>query len=194
MLSAAAASSAARARSRTSRLPAVRPNLFALAAKYVELGDFYFGSGRYEDAAEAYAKARGHSPKDASVHLVMADAVFANGDYHYAAFLIAEAVRLDAAIVSADTDKRAFYGDPKDFDTQMAALRRYIAAKPYDAWAQLVLAYNLRFGGRRTAAIAAFRRVLELDPGNPTAQAFLDDLTALKVVKMAEDTDREAIR
>jgi DNA-binding SARP family transcriptional activator len=114
------------------------------------------------------------------VHFVLADAVFASGDYHYAAFLIAEAVRLDPAIVTAVTDKRAFYTETKDFDAQMEALQRYITDKPYDAWAQLVLAYNLRFSDRPTAAIAAFRRVQELDPGNPTAKAFLDDLTTVK--------------
>lgn len=150
----------------------------ALATKYVELGDLYFRSGRYQEAAEAYARARGHAPKDASVHFVLADAAFANGDYHYAAFLIAEAVRLEPAIVTAVADKRAFYGDAKDFDAQLEALQRYCGDKPYDAWAQLVLGYNLAFSDRPTSAIAAFRRVLELDPGNPTARTFLDALAA----------------
>lgn len=147
-----------------------------LAEKYVELGDFYFQAKRYEDAAEAYAKARNYMPEDASVHLVLADAVFANGDYHYAAFLIAEAVRFEPGIVTADTDKRTFYDDPAEFEAQLDALQRYCADKPYDAWAQLLLGYNLRFSARASRAIASFRRVLELDRDNPTARAFLDDL------------------
>ena len=148
----------------------------ALATKYVELGDFYFQAKRYDDAAEAYAKARNYMPNDASVHFVLADAVFANGDYHYAAFLIAEAVRLEPGIVTADTDKREFYGDPKTFDAQMDALQRYCKDKPYDAWAQLLLAYNLRFSDRSARATVAFQRVLELDRDNPTARAFLAEL------------------
>lgn len=147
-----------------------------LAEKYVELGDFYFQASRYDDAAEAYAKARNYMPEDASVHFVLADAVFANGDYHYAAFLIAEAVRLEPGIVTAATDKRAFYGAAAEFETQVEALQRYCNDKPYDAWAQLLLGYNLRFSDRPTRAIASFRKVLELDPSNPTAAAFLADL------------------
>ena len=163
----------------------------ALAQKYVELGDFYFEAGRYDDAAEAYAKARNYLPDDASVHLVLADAVFANGDYHYAAFLVAEAVRLEPGIVTADTDKRTFYPDPTVFEAQVEALQRYCTEKPYDAWAQLLLGYNLRFSDRPTRAVAAFRRVLELDRGNPTARAFLADLVpALKTDAPAEKRDR----
>ncbi|MFN3244284.1 MAG: hypothetical protein ACE37K_22455 [Planctomycetota bacterium] len=147
-----------------------------LAGKYVELGDFYFRAKRYNDAAEAYAKARNYLPEDASVHLVLADAVFANGDYHYAAFLIAEAVRLEPGIVTADTDKRTFYDDRAEFDRQVEALQNYCTEKPYDAWAQLLLGYNLRFSERPARAIVSFRRVLELDRDNPTARAFLSDL------------------
>lgn len=148
----------------------------ALAESYVELGDFYFQSSRYDDAAEAYAKARNYMPDDASVHLVLADAVFANGDYHYASFLVSEAVRLEPGIVTADTDKRAFYGRVEDFEAHLNALQRYCADKPYDAWAQLLLGYNLRFSDRPTRATSSFRRVLELDRDNPTARAFLADL------------------
>lgn len=145
----------------------------SLAKKYVELGDFYFKAGRFLDAADSYGRARTYAPNDASVHFVMADAAFATGDYHFAAFLISEAVRLDPNIVSAEADKRLFYGDAKDFDTQMAELERYLEAKPYDAQAQLVRGYNLRFSGRSTDAIAAFQRVLEIAPDNRVAQAFL---------------------
>lgn len=165
----------------------------ALAKGYIELGDFYFKSNRFDAAAEAYAKARNHVPNDASVHFVLADAVFANGDYHYAAFLIAEAVRLDPTIVTAEVDKRDFYGERKTFDNQMEALQKYCVDKPYDAWAQLVLGYNMRFSDRPTRAVAAFRRVLELDRDNPTARAFLADLVpALRTGSDGEKGEKSA--
>ena len=41
-----------------------------------------------------------------------------------------------------------------------------------------MLGYNLRFSDRPTRAIAAFRRVLELDAKNTTAREFLSDLEA----------------
>ncbi|MCU0866443.1 MAG: hypothetical protein MUC36_21885 [Planctomycetes bacterium] len=145
----------------------------ALAVKYVELGDFYFRADRFADAAEAYGKARSYAPNDASVHFVLADAAFGNGDYHYAAFLIAEALRLDPSLAAADTDKRTFYSDVKVFDAQVQALAAYLEKKPYDAQAHLVHGYNLRFSGQPAAAMAAFRRVLEIAPDNRAAPAFL---------------------
>ncbi|MBL8750422.1 MAG: tetratricopeptide repeat protein [Planctomycetes bacterium] len=144
-----------------------------LAKKYVELGDFYFEAGRFADAADAYSRARSYSPDNASIHFALADASFATGDYHFAAFLIGEAVRLQPSIVSAEIDRRVYYGDPKLFEQQMDELNRYVEAKPYDAQAQLVLGYNLRFSGRPVAAAAAFRRVLQVSPENRAAAAFL---------------------
>jgi len=148
----------------------------AIARGYIELGDHYFRLDKFEEAADAYSKARSYLPEDASVHFILADAVFANGDYHYAAFLIAEAVRLDPSIVTADVDKRDVYSDHMIFDNQMEALQKYCADKPYDAWAHLVLGYNMRFSDRPTRSVSAFRRVLEIDRDNPTARAFLADL------------------
>lgn len=158
-----------------------------LAKKYVELGDFYFKAGRYSEAADAYARARTYAPDDGSVHFVLADAAFATGDFHFAAFLIAEAVRLDPTMVAADTDKRLFYGDPAQFEAQMQALDQYLASKPYDAQAHLVRGYNLRFSGKQAAAIAAFRRVLEISPDNVTAKAFL---AAIAPTEKVAPTDR----
>lgn len=147
-----------------------------LAAKYVELGRFYFAAGRFTEAADAYGRARTYAPDDAPLHFELADAAFANGDYYYAAFLIGEAVRLDPALATATTDKREYYGDPKVFVEQMAALERYLISKPYDAQAHLVYGYNLRFSAEPEAAAKAFRRVLEITPENRAAQAFLSAL------------------
>lgn len=147
-----------------------------LAKKYVELGDFYFKAGRFAEAADAYARARTYAPDDASVHFLLADAAFATGDYHFAAFLIGEALRLDPSMATADTDKRLFYGDPKLFEDQMHGLDEYLDTKPYDALAHLVRGYNLRFSGKPAGAVTAFQRVLEIAPGNRTAATFLSVL------------------
>lgn len=144
-----------------------------LADKYLELGDFYFRAGRYDEAADAYARARTYAPNDAGLHLVLADAAFADGDYHFAAHLLGEALRLDPNLATVKFDKRTLYGNPADFDAQMASLDRYLADKPYDAMAHLVRGYNLLFSDRPLTAVAAFRRVLEIDPSQATASRFL---------------------
>jgi tetratricopeptide (TPR) repeat protein len=157
-----------------------------LAAKYVELGRFYFSANRFAEAADAFGRARSYAPDNGGLHFELADAAFATGDYHYAAFLIAEAVRLDPALAAADADKRDYYGDVKLFDEHLAALERYLASKPYDAQAHLVHGYNLRFSAQPEAAAVAFRRVLEITPENRAAQTFLSALEAAP----AEPTDR----
>lgn len=145
----------------------------SLADRFVELGDFYFKEGRYADAADSYARARTYAPDDATIHFVLADALFATGDYHFAAFLISEAVRLDPEIVRADADKRKFYGNPEQFAEQMATLEGYIKDKPYDAAAHFVYGYNLFFSARPADAVKAFEQVLTIEPSHAAAQAFL---------------------
>lgn len=165
--------------------PAVR-----LARKYIELGDYYFQAGRFREAADAYARARTYAPEDATVHFVLADAAFATGDYQFAAFLISEALRLDPSLATADTDKRLFYGDVRQFEDQLKQLDDYLAAKPNDAQAHLVRGYNLRFSGRTEDAIAAFRKVLELMPDHRAASLFL----AALVPPAATEEGKPAIR
>ncbi len=158
--------------------------------RYADYGDYYFKEGRFRDAADAYAKARSLLPGDASLHFVMADAVFALADYHFAAFLIGEALRLEPGLAGAETDKRLLYKEPKVFEDQMAALRRYLEAKPYDAMAQLVLGYNLKFSDQQKAAETAFVRVLEIDPMNTSATLFLEALRAPREAKAAVEAGK----
>ncbi|GAB4149477.1 MAG: hypothetical protein Fur0037_17800 [Planctomycetota bacterium] len=168
---------------------APEPTPLELARKYLGLGDFYFSEGRFAEAAEAYARARTYAPEDPTILFALCDAAFATGDYHFAAYLIGEALRLDPAMASADTDKRLLYKDVSVFEKQMATLRAYIAEKPYDAMAQLVLAYNLKFSDHPTEAIAAFRRVLEIDPESRAARVFLDELTGARARESAPAKD-----
>lgn len=148
-----------------------------LAEKYVALGDFYFSEGRFSEAADAYARARTYAPDDPSILFTLSDAAFATGDYHFAAYLIGEALRMEPGMAYADTDKRLLYKDVKVFELQMQTLRKYIAEKPYDAMAELVLGYNLKFSGKADEANKAFARVLEIDPESSAAKAFLDAMT-----------------
>lgn len=163
-----------------------------LAQKFVALGDFYFRENRFAEAADAYARARTYAPHDASLHFVLADAAFATGDYHFAAFLIGEALRLDPTMAHAVADKRRFYSDPAVFAAQMKTLQDYLKDKPYDAMAWLVLGYNLKFSEQADAAARAFRRVLEIDPAHEAATLFLAALEPGSVPAPAPADEVEA--
>lgn len=151
-----------------------------LAERHVTLADAYFRDSRYQDAVDAYLRALTYLTDDASIHLALADALFALGDYHYAAFMINKGIDLDPELAQLTIDKRAFYSDAATFDAQLETLRRYAAEKPYDAAAHLVLGYNLRFSGDDVGAERAFARVLEIDKGAIAAELFLNAIRSKK--------------
>src|SRR5204863_5387115 len=95
-----------------------------------------------------YAKAVEFAPDQGALYLVLSDALFAAGDYHYGAYAVRRAFELDSALIETSVDKHAFYSDPALFDQQLAVLERYLAQHPDDRDARLVLGLNYLFGGR----------------------------------------------
>jgi hypothetical protein len=146
------------------------------AQRYLELGDRAFREGRYTDAVQFYAKAVEFAPDQGALYLVLADALFAAGDYHYGAYAVRRALELDPALIETTVDKHGFYPDPAIFDQHLQALERYLAEHPTDRDARLVLALNFLFGGRAPDAV----RTLEADSG-----ALADDAAAQKVLARA---------
>jgi hypothetical protein len=132
--------------------PDERSSLTTAAERYLHLGDRAFREGRYGDAVHFYAKAVEFSPDEGVLYLVLADALFATGDYHYAAFTIRKALALDPSLLDSVVDKRGFYGNPAEFDRQLVVLEMYVRDHPTDTDARLVLALNYLFGSRANSA------------------------------------------
>ena len=125
----------------------------AAASQYLTLGDEAFREQRYADAVHFYAKAVELAPHQGVLYLVLSDGLFATGDYHYGAYALRKALELDPALARNVVDKHAFYGDPADFDRQLAVLERFVADHPGDQDATLMLSANYLFGGRPAAAV-----------------------------------------
>jgi hypothetical protein len=121
--------------------------------RYLTLGDRAFRDGRYGDAAHYYGKAVEAQPESGVLHLVLADALFATGDYATAAAAIRRGLELDANLVWSTIDKRSFYRDASDFDVQLAVLELYLVDHPTDREAELVLALNYLFGNAPARAV-----------------------------------------
>jgi len=120
---------------------------------YLELGDRSFRDGKYGDAVHFYAKAVEFGEHNGVLYMVLADALFATGDYHYAAYAMRRALELDPALIDGTVDKRGFYTDASDFDGQMELLERYVEDHFLDQDARLVLIINYMFSGRDKAAL-----------------------------------------
>lgn len=109
---------------------------------YLDKGDAAWRDGRYADAVHFYAKAVEAAPDEAVLHLILADALFATGDYHYAAYSLKKALELDGTLLETTLDKRTLYPDPREFDRQLEVLEQYVADHPVDDDARLLLAAN----------------------------------------------------
>ncbi len=147
--------------------------LGAAALRYLELGDEAFGAGRYVDAIHFYSRSIEFNPDRGMLHLILADALFATGDYHYCARSIRKALELEPTLVAAPVDKHLFYAIPSEFDKQLAVLELYIADYKTDADARLVLGLNYLFGDRPQAAVEL------LESGSNTSASFSDEAAIL---------------
>jgi len=123
------------------------------ASYYLTQGDQAFRDSRYGDAVHYYAKAVEFSPESGILYLVLSDALFATGDYRYAAFALKQAMEFDPELFDNVVDKRDFYADPAEFEMQVEVLEGYVDDHLLDMDARLVLASNYLFGGRPGAAI-----------------------------------------
>lgn len=123
------------------------------AGHYLTVGDRAFREARYGDAVHFYAKAVEFSPDDGVLFLILSDALFATGDYHYGAYALRRALELDPTLTESVVDKHSFYADPLEFDRQLAVLEEYLEDHFLDDDARLLLAANYLFGGRPAAAV-----------------------------------------
>ncbi len=142
--------------------------LTAAAERYLELGDRAFREGRYGDAVHFYAKATEFASDEGVMYLVLSDALFATGDYHYAAYVVRKALELDPTLIDHPVDKHGFYSDPAEFDRQLDLLEQYVRDHPNDTDSRLVLALNLLFGARPGEAFnvleSSYSAALRQDP------------------------------
>lgn len=135
-------------------LPSSKGGMARAAEQYLVLGDSAFKDRRYGDAAHFYAKAVEFSPGDGMLYLILSDALFATGDYHYAAYALRKGLDLDPTLATAKVDKHDFYAtDPTEFDRQIAVLELYVKDQPTDHDARLVLAANYLFSKRAKDAV-----------------------------------------
>jgi hypothetical protein len=115
---------------------------------YLTLGDSAFRDNRFGDAVHFYAKAVEFAPTDGVLYLVLSDALFATGDYHYGAYALRKALELDPTLLDMVVDKRSFYTDGARFDQQLSVLEDYLRDHPADNDARLLLAANYLFSNR----------------------------------------------
>jgi hypothetical protein len=158
--------------------PEVKEALIRGAADYLTLGDDAFRQGRYSDAVHHYARTVEYAPDDGVLYLLLSDALFATGDYHYAAFALRRAVELEPKILDNVIDKHGFYGDPLEYDKQISLAEQYLNEHFLDEDARLILAANYLFAKRPSQCLDL------LD--SPFSQAVLESSSGRRIHERAE--------
>jgi|GEM_PF-3784982 len=111
----------------------------------VDEGMRFFRMGDYQRAAITWLRASELDQGDAASRLAAGHALFALGRYSEANRLLAHAFELTPQLASLSYDIRKDYGNVRDFDQQLAALERFVAANPRDYHGRLLLGYILSY-------------------------------------------------
>jgi Flp pilus assembly protein TadD len=129
------------------------------------------GAGRCESALKAAEHACGLSPGSASAHLLASFALDGLGREEEALEHARAAVRIDPfGWRSLDRLARLLMRDRSGLAQARELVGRMQALAPEEPRVHLTAAGVAAAGGDKEGAQGAFRRVLELDPGNATAQ------------------------
>ncbi len=133
--------------------PEIRAANAATADEWLAEGDLAFREGRYSDAVRHYARAVEFAPERGDLWLILSDALFATGDYHYAAYALRKSLDLDGTLLEPLVDKHDWYGNPAEFDKHIAWAEAYLRDHVLDEDARLVLAANYLFSQRWSQAV-----------------------------------------
>lgn len=134
---------------------------------HLRLGDDHFRRGEFDRAAEEYKLAVLEDPDSGVARYALADALFALGDYHFAAYSLRKAIERQPDWLGRKFLKREFYEDPSLFDAHMTAVRAWLEMHPFDEAALFVLAYNLfrdDQAGEAEKVLARLQDIREDDP------------------------------
>jgi len=157
------------------RDPALAQALARSSQQYVALGDLAFSERRFGDAVSHYAKAIEYAPDDAVLYMLLSDALFATGDYHYAASALRKSLELEPRLVDTIVDKHAVYSNPQDFENQLGYLEQYLKDNVLDEDARLVLGANYLFGNKPRQALELLQSSFSLEVRKSPAGTLLFD-------------------
>ena len=143
------------------------------AIALMEEGARLFQEGDYPGAAEAFRMAVLAEKTNAVPKFAMAHALFALGEYEYAAFMIRRGMEILPSWPSVGADMRDLYGNPDDLMEQMIALQIYREAHPESADAAMLLGYMSFFSGDLDEAETQFSGVMALEENNTVGSSFL---------------------
>jgi hypothetical protein len=142
---------------------------------YLERALTLFKQGQYHEAASTFKLAADSNQSDPAARIYAAHALFAIGRYRDAAEYLRLAFKLQPKIAKLYYDMRDDYGDPIEFDKQLAALDKAIQLAPRDIHRLTVKGYILYYTHQRHQAYEVLAKAKKIDPENNVINQLLDN-------------------
>lgn len=146
-----------------------------VANLHLDRGLQLFNQGQYAPAADAFRVAADKDQGDAIARLYAAHSLFAVGRYREATPYLRRAFELQPHILFLNYDMRGDYGNPAEFDAQLAALRKALQISPTDPDRLLMLGYVFYYSQQRPAAFAVLDRLCQIDRADALAHRLRDN-------------------
>jgi tetratricopeptide (TPR) repeat protein len=129
------------------------------AAHLLKLGDGLFRAGNLKKAEERYLQASKVASNQAAPFLRLAQIALARGRYSEAAARLRDAETAEPGWIVTAPDIQSIYGEPAEFQRQVARLESYLQSHPDDRDAWLVLGAQWFLSGRTNRAADVFLRL-----------------------------------
>jgi hypothetical protein len=143
-------------------------------------GDYYFKTGYYLKASEAYRVAVLSEPTNPWKKLAFGHALFAIGNYSYASYALRRAVTQLDPSVAFQPDVASLFPSKRAFEKAVKDLKRYVTYSPRDPAGLSVLGYMLFSQGEddRAREMFVYLQRLPKNDQDPFAGFFVKQITA----------------
>lgn len=158
------------------------------AEVFAEKGENDFKAGDYKGAVYAWRHAVVDDPQNGVLLMMLAQGLFAIGNYDEAAGATQQAMTL----ISDDqwgvvvSNYRELYGKMGDYTKQLRALEKTIKDNPDDPGTRFLLGFHYGYLGYPSQAVKQLGKVIKLQPADQLAKNLRDQFSA-KLPKPADD-------
>jgi len=149
---------------------------------FVRQGEDALKAGDYRSAVRSWRHAVVDSPRNGTTIMMLAQALFAAGEYDEAAAAIQQAMMLlpEEEWGNVASKFRGLYGNIQDYSDQVTELAKAVEQYPNDPALRLELGFQYAYSGHRDLALRQLDKLLELVPQDQIGRKLRDQVNKEK--------------